>query len=194
LSVRFNFREMSDLAPAPGWRGACLYPPANHPSDVGRRVTVPRRPLFCSWLQSAPVKPCVFCEVVRGEREAAVVYEDAETVAFLDHKPLLHGHCLLVPRRHVETLGELPAELAARLFANVQRLAGAVERGLEAAGAFVAINVKISQSVPHLHVHVVPRWKGDGLFSHKLLWKRAPYASETQKQEVREKIRRALGG
>ena len=123
-----------------------------------------------------------------------MVYEDAETVAFLDHKPLLHGHCLLVPRRHVETLGELPAELAGPLFANVQRLAGAVERGLDAAGAFVAINVKISQSVPHLHVHVVPRWKGDGLFSHKLLWKRAPYASETQKQEVREKIRRAPGG
>ena len=139
------------------------------------------------------MKPCVFCEVVRGEREAAVVYEDAETVAFLDHKPLLHGHCLLVPRRHVETLAELPATLAGPLFANVQRLASAVERGLDAAGAFVAINVKISQSVPHLHVHVVPRWKGDGLFSHKLLWKRAPYPSDAQKREVAAKIRRALG-
>ncbi len=113
-------------------------------------------------------------------------------MAFLDHRPLLHGHCLLVPRRHVETLAELPAELAGPLFANVQRLAGAVERGLDAAGAFVAINVKVSQSVPHLHVHVVPRWKGDGLFSHKLLWKRTPYAGDAEKREVQEKIRRAL--
>ena len=135
---------------------------------------------------------CVFCEVVRGERPGAVVYEDEEVFAFLDHKPLLHGHCLVVPRRHVETLPGLPAELVVPLFGAVQRLAGAVEEGLAADGSFVAINTKISQSVPHLHVHVVPRWKKDGLFSYKLLWKRAPYTSEQQMQEVAEKIRRAL--
>ncbi|MGH9363605.1 MAG: HIT family protein, partial [Thermoanaerobaculia bacterium] len=89
------------------------------------------------------MKPCVFCEVVGGERDAAVVFEDAETFAFLDHRPLLHGHCLVVPRRHVETLGELPAELVGPLFASVQRLARAVEEGMQADGAFVALNVKI---------------------------------------------------
>ncbi|HEX5758282.1 MAG TPA: HIT family protein [Thermoanaerobaculia bacterium] len=140
------------------------------------------------------MKPCVFCEVVRGEREAAVVLADEGHVAFLDHKPLLHGHCLVVPRRHVETLAELAPQEVGPLFAAVQRLARAVEAGLEAEGVFIAINVKISQSVPHLHVHVVPRWKGDGLFSQKLVWKRAPYESEEQKQEVAAKIRRALGG
>jgi len=135
---------------------------------------------------------CIFCEIARGERPAVLVYEDEEAVAFLDHRPLLHGHCLVVPRRHVETLPELPADLLASFFAVVQRLCRAVEEGLAAQGSFVAINNKISQSVPHLHVHVVPRRKGDGLFSSKLLWKRAPYASEAQMREVAEKIRRVM--
>ncbi len=135
---------------------------------------------------------CIFCGIVRGERPAAVVHEDEQTLAFLDHRPLLHGHCLVVPRRHVETLPALPAALLAPLFAVVQRLSGAVESGLAADGSFVAVNTKISQSVPHLHVHVVPRWKKDGLFSHKLLWQRAPYASEQQMREVQEKVRRAM--
>ncbi len=134
---------------------------------------------------------CIFCAIVRGELPAAVVHEDEHTVAFLDHRPLLHGHCLVVPRRHVETLPELPAELLGPLFGAVQRLSRAVEEGLAAHGSFVAVNTRISQSVPHLHVHVVPRWKGDGLFSSKLLWKRAPYASEAQMRTVAEKIRLA---
>jgi histidine triad (HIT) family protein len=135
---------------------------------------------------------CLFCELVRGERPAAVVHEDEQTFAFLDHKPLLHGHCLVVPRRHVETLPELPAALLQPLFGVVQRLSRAVEEGLAADGSFVAINTKISQSVPHVHVHVVPRWKKDGLFSYKLLWKRAPYENEQQMRAVAEKIRRAM--
>lgn len=121
-----------------------------------------------------------------------MVHEDEHALAFLDHKPLLRGHCLVVPRRHVETLPELPADLLAPLFAAVQRLGRAVEEGLAADGSFVAINTKVSQSVPHLHVHVVPRWRKDGLFSYKMLWKRTPYASREQMEEVAQKIRRAL--
>ncbi len=140
----------------------------------------------------AKAKACVFCGIVRGEIEAAVVFEDETAMAFLDHRPLLSGHCLLVPRVHVETLPDLPADLLAPYFRDVQLLARAVEKGLEAEGSFVAINNKISQSVPHLHVHVVPRWKGDGLFSAKLLWKRSPYRDDAARRQVQAKIRRAV--
>jgi histidine triad (HIT) family protein len=106
---------------------------------------------------------CIFCEIARGEVAAGVVYEDEHSVAFLDHRPLFPGHCLLMPRRHVETLADLPADHVAPFFAAAQLLARAVEAGLGAEGSFVAINNRVSQSVPHLHVHVVPRRKGDGL-------------------------------
>jgi histidine triad (HIT) family protein len=135
---------------------------------------------------------CIFCAIVRGEESASRVYEDELCVAFLDHRPLLHGHCLLVPRTHAETLPELPDGLVAPLFGAAKLLARAVEEGLEADGSFVAINNKISQSVPHLHVHVVPRWKSDGLFSPKLVWKRTPYRSEPERRAVQEKIRLAV--
>ncbi|HEV8579465.1 MAG TPA: HIT family protein [Thermoanaerobaculia bacterium] len=138
-------------------------------------------------------KECVFCGIVRGTVEAAKVFEDDVAVAFLDHRPLLAGHCLFVPKLHVETLPDLPEDLLAPFFRDVQLLTRAVERGMEAEGSFVAVNNKISQSVPHLHVHVVPRWKGDGLFSAKLLWKRAPYRDEAARREVQGKIRRAVG-
>ncbi len=121
-----------------------------------------------------------------------MVYEDELAVAFLDHRPLLAGHCLLVPRTHVETLPELPEGLVAPLFGAARLLAGAVEAGMAADGSFVAINNKISQSVPHLHIHVVPRWKGDGLFSPKMVWKRSPYKDEAERKAVAEKIRRAV--
>lgn len=137
-------------------------------------------------------KPCVFCAIARGELEASKVFEDELTVAFLDHRPLLHGHCLLVPKTHVETLPDLPEGLLAPLFGTAQLLARAMETGLAADGSFLAINNKVSQSVPHLHVHVVPRWKADGLFSAKLVWKRAPYRSDAERRAVQEKIRRAL--
>jgi histidine triad (HIT) family protein len=135
---------------------------------------------------------CVFCGIVRGETETAAVFEDEVAVAFLDHRPLLPGHCLLVPRLHVETLPELPEDLLAPFFRDVQILTRAVEKGLEAEGSFVAVNNKISQSVPHLHVHIVPRWKGDGLFSVKLLWKRSPYCDDAARRQVQAKIRRAI--
>ena len=136
---------------------------------------------------------CVFCAIARGETEAFRVFEDELCVAFLDHRPLLHGHCLLVPKTHVETLPELPEGLVAPLFGAAQLLARAVEAGLAADGSFLAVNNKVSQSVPHLHVHVVPRWKSDGLFSPKLVWKRAPYKSDAERRAVQEKIRRAVG-
>ena len=120
------------------------------------------------------------------------MYEDELVVAFLDHRPLLPGHCLLVPRTHVETLPELPDGLVAPLFGTARLLCAAVEKGMEAAGSFVAVNNKISQSVPHLHVHVVPRWPKDGLFSTKLIWKRSPYRDEAERRAAQAKIRRAI--
>lgn len=135
---------------------------------------------------------CIFCGIVRGEAESALVFEDEISLAFLDHRPLLPGHCLIVPRVHVETLPDLSSDLTGPLLRNVQLLCRAVETGLEAEGSFVAVNNRISQSVPHLHFHVVPRWKGDGLFSAKLLWKRSPYKDEAARRIVMEKIRRAV--
>lgn len=137
-------------------------------------------------------KTCAFCAIVSGESPAEVVFEDEETVAFLDYKPLLPGHVLVVPRAHILTLAALPDALVAPFFATVRRMARAVEAGMAAEGSFVAINNKISQSVPHLHAHAVPRWKGDGLFSTKLIWKRTPYESEAARRAAGERIRRAV--
>jgi len=133
---------------------------------------------------------CLFCEIASGRTPAAVVFEDEHCLAFLDHKPLFHGHVLLVPRLHVETLTDLPAELIGAIFTNAKTLARAVERAMEAEGTFVAINNRVSQSVPHLHIHVVPRSKGDGL--RGFFWPRTKYASEQRMSEVRDSIRTAL--
>lgn len=113
---------------------------------------------------------------------AAIVYEDDDVVAFLDTKPLFHGHVLVVPREHVVTLPELPPEKVAPLFARVQMLAAAVPVAMKAEGSFIALNNVVSQSVPHLHVHVVPRKKGDGLKG--FFWPRTKYASSEQMNEV----------
>jgi histidine triad (HIT) family protein len=137
-------------------------------------------------------KACPFCDIARGAAAASLVLEDETAVAFLDHRPLLPGHCLLIPRLHVETLPDLPEDLLAPYFRSVQLLERAVERGLGAEGSFVAVNTKISQSVPHLHVHVVPRWKKDGLFSPKLVWKRMPYKDDASRRMVQEKLRQAV--
>jgi len=138
------------------------------------------------------VKDCIFCEIVAGRIPAARVYEDEYTVAFLDHRPLMPGHVLLLPRTHYETLGDLPPAEVGPLFLVVQRLAGAVEKAMHADGSFVAINIRISQSVPHLHVHVVPRRKGDGLFAKNFMWMRRPYPSEAAMGEAQRAIRAAL--
>ena len=135
---------------------------------------------------------CTFCDIVHGLLRSYPVYEDHATLVFLDYRPLLPGHCLVVPKTHYAVLHDLPAAAVGPYFQVVQRLASAVERAFQAEGAFVAANIKVSQSVPHLHVHVVPRRKGDGLFSRTLIWKRSPYASEQAITEAQQAIRQAL--
>jgi histidine triad (HIT) family protein len=135
---------------------------------------------------------CVFCDIIRGAKPSVRVYEDQESVAFLDHRPLQPGHVLVAPRTHYETLADLPSSEVGPLFLTVQRLAVAVEKGMRADGSFVAINIRISQSVPHLHVHVVPRRKGDGLFGKTFQWIRHPYPSEAAMRETQRAIQAAL--
>jgi histidine triad (HIT) family protein len=129
---------------------------------------------------------CLFCRIVSGEVAATIVYEDDKSVAFLDHRPLFHGHTLLVPRVHVETLGELPVSLVGPFFKTAQLLARAVEPALGAEGTFVAMNNRVSQSVPHLHVHVVPRRRKDGLKG--FFWPRTKYKSEEEMVAVKKLI------
>jgi histidine triad (HIT) family protein len=120
------------------------------------------------------------------------VYDDDAVRAFLDHRPLLPGHVLAVPKVHYATLGDLPENLVGPFFVVVQRLARGVEAAMRADGSFVAVNIRISQSVPHLHVHVVPRRKGDGLFGKTFQWMRRPYPSEGAMREAQEAIITAL--
>jgi histidine triad (HIT) family protein len=129
---------------------------------------------------------CLFCRIVSGEVPAVIVYEDENTIAFLDHRPLFPGHVLLAPREHFETLGDLPPTKVGPLFQNVQLLSRAIESALEAEGTFVAMNNRVSQSVPHLHVHIVPRRRKDGLKG--FFWPRTKYKSEEEMEIVREKI------
>ena len=138
------------------------------------------------------MKDCIFDQIIANRVPSYRVYEDDTTLAFLDHRPLLPGHVLLVPKTHYETFADLPAEDVGPLFLAAQRLARAVETGLSADGSFVAINIKISQSVPHLHVHIVPRRKGDGLFGKNLQWMRRPYPSEAAIVETQRAIQAAL--
>ena len=138
------------------------------------------------------MKDCIFDQIIADRVPSYRVYEDDTTLAFLDHRPLLPGHVLLVPKIHYETFADLPAEDVGPLFLAAQRLARAVETGLSADGSFVAINIKISQSVPHLHVHIVPRRKGDGLFGKNFQWMRRPYPSEAAIVETQRAIQAAL--
>ena len=133
---------------------------------------------------------CVFCDAIEGRTEVVVVSSTEHTVAFLDRSPVFFGHTLVVPREHHETLLDLPGELLQPFFAEVQRLSGAVERGLGAAGSFVAMNNRISQSVPHLHVHVVPRNRKDGL--RGFFWPRLRYRDAAHMAEVADMLRGAL--
>lgn len=119
------------------------------------------------------MSPCVFCSIIDGSQPAHEVFRDDVAVAFLDRSPLFHGHTLLVPLAHHVTLSDLPADLVGPLFQRAQRLAAIMESTLEASGSFVAMNNKISQSVPHLHVHVVPRRPKDGL--RGFFWPRTKY-------------------
>ena len=134
---------------------------------------------------------CKFCQIASRALSSAIVFEDAISLAFLDNRPLFTGHTLLIPKQHFETLEDLPAELIDAFFKNVQLLTHAVESGINAEGSFVAINNRVSQSVPHLHLHVVPRKKGDGL--RGFFWPRQKYAGEAEMEEVAARIRAALG-
>ncbi len=139
---------------------------------------------------SAPAADgCLFCRIAGGDAPAAVVHADAETIAFLDIRPVFEGHVLVVPRVHVETLPELPAGLLIPVIGVVQRVCVAVETALGAHGTFVAMNNRVSQSVPHLHVHVVPRRRKDGL--RGFFWPRSRY-DEGEMEAVAESIRAAL--
>lgn len=128
--------------------------------------------------------------MVSGEHPAEVVLDTVDAVAFLDHRPVFPGHCLLVPRDHYETLTDLPSELVGPFFSTAQRLARAVEAGMVADGTFVAMNNRISQSVPHFHVHVVPRRRKDGL--RGFFWPRLRYGSDEERADVAVRIRKAL--
>ncbi len=136
------------------------------------------------------VPDCLFCRIVAGEVPAQTVLETENLVAFLDHRPVFKGHVLLVPRRHVVTLPDLPPHLRDPFLAAGQRLASAMLDGLGAQGSFVAVNNTVSQSVPHLHLHVVPRTKGDGL--RGFFWPRTTYASEEEMAEYAARLVAAL--
>jgi histidine triad (HIT) family protein len=138
----------------------------------------------------APDPDCRFCQIVAGDQPSHVVFEDDRTLAFLDNRPLFPGHALLVPREHYETLGELPDELVSPLFESARLLSVAIPKAMRKPGSFVAMNNVVSQSVPHLHVHVVPRKQKDGL--RGFFWPRTKYESEDQMREVAERVRKAV--
>jgi len=134
-----------------------------------------------------PAKPCPFCAIASGDAEAEVVFEDEHSLGFLDNRPLFHGHTLLIPRAHHETLADLPDELLAPLFANAQLLSTAIPEAMDKPGCFVALNNIVSQSVPHLHIHLVPRKPKDGL--RGFFWPRTKYDGPDQIAQVGDQIR-----
>src|SRR6266568_4981520 len=133
---------------------------------------------------------CAFCRIIRREETVAIVFEDSISLAFLDRRPLFPGHCLLVPKAHYETLADLPASLVGPLFQNAQLLERAIEEGFGADGTFVALNNHISQSVPHVHIHLVPRHRKDGLKG--FFWPRQRYPDDAALQQVQETLRETL--
>jgi len=143
--------------------------------------------------ESASGATCVFCAIIRGDAPAEIVLDDPAGIAFLDRRPLLLGHVLLVPRQHVATLPDLPIAEVGPLFALARRLTRAVPQATGSDGSFMAINNVVSQSVPHLHVHVVPRRHDDRLFSRNLAWTRHPYRDDDHMRQVAAAIRASLG-
>jgi len=133
---------------------------------------------------------CLFCAIAAGAQPAHIVLDEPDVVAFLDHRPVFKGHVLVIPREHVVTLPELPAPLLTAVFVAVQRAARAVVDGLGAQGSWVAQNNVVSQAVPHVHVHVVPRTKGDGL--RGFFWPRTKYASDEEMGEYADRLRSTL--
>jgi histidine triad (HIT) family protein len=137
-----------------------------------------------------PRGDCAFCAIVAGETEAEIVFEDEKTLAFLDFRPLFPGHSLLIPRAHHETLADLPDELIEPYFRNARLLSVAIRDAMGAQGSFVAINNVVSQSVPHLHTHIAPRVRKDGL--RGFFWPRHKYESSEQAEEVGTRLRESV--
>jgi len=133
---------------------------------------------------------CMFCGILKGAVESFRVFEDRWALAFLDVRPVFPGHCLLVPRKHIAALDALPDALIKPLFADARLLSEAVQEAMQAEGSLVMINNRVSQSVPHLHAHIVPRRKGDGL--RGFLWPRQRYAGREEAEQTAGKIRSAI--
>ena len=133
---------------------------------------------------------CIFCNIIRGAVPCFKVFEDDISLAFLDHRPVFPGHTLLIVKSHIETLLDLPDSLMGPLFANVRRLSQAVTQGMQAEGTFVAVNNRVSQSVPHFHVHIVPRRKGDGLKG--FFWPRRAYKDQHEIDATLSALRSAI--
>ncbi|MGC8716956.1 MAG: HIT family protein [bacterium] len=133
---------------------------------------------------------CVFCRIIRGEEKAYIVFEDDSSITFLDIRPLFPGHCLVVPKQHYETLADLPDDSIEKIFKNAKLVSQAVEIALKADGSFIGINNKVSQSVPHLHIHIIPRKRGDGLKG--FFWPRTRYKDEKELLEIQSMIKASI--
>jgi histidine triad (HIT) family protein len=150
----------------------------------------PRRRAVAAARYRSGVADCVFCDIVAGTTPAQVVFRDEVAIAFLDARPVFKGHVLVLPLAHYVTLADLPADLVGPLFTRVQRVSAAMPEALGAQGSFVAENNIVSQSVPHLHVHVVPRTKGDGL--RGFFWPRGKYADDAEAADYARRLREVL--
>jgi histidine triad (HIT) family protein len=139
---------------------------------------------------SVSTTDCAFCAIIRGEQPATTIVETDRLLAFLDHRPLFRGHTLLVPKQHMRLLSDLPAEMAAEFLITAQRLERAISSGLGVSGTMILVNNVVSQSVPHLHLHVIPREFKDGL--RFWLGPRHPYTDADPPEAYAEKIRAAL--
>lgn len=150
----------------------------------------PNRTQTPSGLPARASDECTFCKIARGDFDSVRVFEDEDTLALLDYRPLFPGHCLLITKRHLRTIADLPPALLDSVFTNARLLSIAVQDAMNAEGTFIAVNNVISQSVPHFHVHIVPRRKGDGL--HGFMWPRHKYANASEARVVGKKIRDEL--
>lgn len=139
---------------------------------------------------TATLPPCIIDLIASHQEPAAIVFDDQDFIAFLDHRPLFPGHTLLAPKRHFATVYEVPSSLVGPFFLLTQRLGLAVEKAMGAAGSFIAINNTVSQSIPHVHVHIVPRNRRDGLKG--FFWPRTRYDSDSHMAQVRDTIRHCL--
>ncbi len=133
---------------------------------------------------------CKFCAFVNGKKKASVVFKDEATLAFMDYKPIFHGHCLVIPREHFRTIMDVPDNLIPKLFKNVKMLSEAVKRAMSSEGILIIMNNTVSQSVPHLHIHIIPRNKGDGLKG--FMWPRRSYENEKQTEEIQLRIKKEI--